>query len=748
MNNRINAVNIAIFPAIGRAAYDEIADLSEQQREAYYKERAQRLKLQKGKHGLSTISFEQRSLSQIHKAITNPGSPINQGKGRAQVTLSALTDFVRVADYDARKYYLLPHAVFAGIPGRKEERNADHYRNKEQMAQPDAVISNYIVVDFDHLEAAGVSLAALREKLAADTEIGLRLLFVSPYGDGLKAVCESKKGFANDAEFKAELKALAAYVNENIIKPWPDLKIDPSGKDICRTCFLCYDPEARLFDNNQTFDSEKHPAPIQEKPKREPVQYQAGGFLDDADAAERLVRKVEEARAAICNEEGDYFKIVTAFSALGERGRELAHRVCSLSDKYDAAQLDTDFDYSRRNYSATANIGVFFAMCKDYGLLLHDPAEMARFSPNKMNYKENYRQGGKGPETAQKPADFSKMWETESEEGILQYIGEDSGGIDTGYYVLNSDNHAEQLKLPADGLTLVCGLPGHCKSVFLRNLALRFAVSQTPGDVLYFSYEESKRKTELRLLNTFIGVELKRGWKNTDVIRDYCKTGGKTDNIDSNKLPEFNEKRRRYQELRASGRLRVYSPDYTAGELVEAVKQYQEHTGRAVSSVFVDYIQFMQSGRDLTRREDILEVATQLLNLAKTGIPVIAAAQLNREVKTPSMMNGGRIAESQDLTRHADTILCLWNSQKADDLDGGLLTQADKIKFSSFVSGTPGQVYLVVSKSRENEPGQWNFLRFDGKTGLIEAHPDGAIDDLPADSAAGGYSTDYDNFQF
>ena len=743
MDNRLNAVNISIFPAIGRVKYNAIADLNEEERKQYYAEN--------GKPGLAVVSNTPVSLRDIYQMITNPAQMIAQGgKGATNATIKDLTEFVRAGDYDTRKYYLLPHAVFAGIPVRVIEDKAGRlakqcYRNKANFnpETPGVVFSNYVIIDLDHLKDAGANLETLRERVAADTEIGARLIFVSPSLDGLKIVCESKRGFSSDDDFKREMAALAHYFNTELLRDIPRLKVDPSGKDICRTCFLCYDAEARLLDAPYMFDSEKHPAPTKEQPRREPVRYQGAGYTDDAEAAEMLVRKVEEARAAICNEEGEYFKVVTSFSALGERGRDLAHRVCSLSDKYDAAALDKDFDYSLTRYGATANIGVFFAMCKDNGIMLYNPAETGQFSRNKMNYKETYNRGEKGPKTA---PNYAFMWEPETEEDIIRYIGEDSGGMGTGYYINSSEGDKEELKLPVDGLTLVCGLPGHCKSVLLRNLALRLALSERPGDILYFSYEESKRKTDLRLLNTLIGEELNRG-RNTDAIRDYCKTG-EDRFITQGAKDTFHEKRAQYQKLRASGKLRVYSPTFTAAELVGAVSAYQENTGRAVSAVLVDYIQFIQSGRDLSRREDILEVATQLLNLAKTGIPVIAAAQLNRETKSPAMLNGSRIAESQDLTRHADTIISLWNSQKAEDMDADGMGKLDNIKFDDFIHGKPGKVYLVVNKSRENEPGQWAILNFNGKTGLIGQHPEGAIDDLPGEDLGGGYTEDFSNFKW
>jgi len=335
------------------------------------------------------------------------------------------------------------------------------------------------------------------------------------------------------------------------------------------------------------------------------------------------------------------------------------------------------------------------------------------------------------------------LFKVETEETIGAEIGATPKGIGTGYYLTTPEGGKVELLIPPGAVTLICGLPGHCKSVLLRNLALRIAAT-LPGDTLYFSYEESKAKTETRLLSAYIGEELQqpgnedRG-SNLRAIEDYYRDG-KTDYITKAKVAIFHQKRAEYMQLRASGKLRVYSPEYTASELVAAINAYRAK--RPVSAIFVDYIQYLKSARNLSRLEELNDIAQSLLNLAKASqIPVIAAAQYNRSVSGPWDLSGGKIAESQDLTRYADTIVGLWNSRKNDDIKSETAEQAAKIKFSDFIEGKPGKLYAILNKSREIEPGAAAIWNFNGKIGLVGESIQ-EFNDLPADDMPGRYTDD------
>lgn len=320
-------------------------------------------------------------------------------------------------------------------------------------------------------------------------------------------------------------------------------------------------------------------------------------------------------------------------------------------------------------------------------------------------------------------------------------------GIGTGYYVF-ADGKRTEIKIPRGQISLVCALPGHCKSTLLLNLALRLAYTEE-GQIIYWTFEESEERTALKFESLNYGDNLNKSWVNIggniDRIKEYHK--GKTDYIGD--LWGFEKSLEELEEMETSGRLKIISEKITSLDFVSALRAHIAQNKSKVSAVFVDYIQIVKSGRNLETRHDIAEALNDFLTFAKeTNIPVIAAAQLNRDAKTPQMMGGRHIAESADLTRYADTILCLWNPIKEDDLDlkeKELNSWKNKedgwyhthMKDFGAEIGKGGSLYVKVTKSRDCESGADAVYKFDGNTKAIGRTPRIAkestkgADDLP-----------------
>ncbi|WP_375582238.1 BT4734/BF3469 family protein [Cyclobacterium xiamenense] len=99
-------------------------------------------------------------------------------------------------------------------------------RNEADLLQH----SGLLALDFDHVE----NIQQLRNLLLEDPMIETELLFVSPSGDGIKWVVAAD---ISEISHKDYFTAVANYV-EHAYK----LKVDQSGKDSCRACFLPHDP--------------------------------------------------------------------------------------------------------------------------------------------------------------------------------------------------------------------------------------------------------------------------------------------------------------------------------------------------------------------------------------------------------------------------------------------------------------------------------------------------------------------------
>lgn len=97
--------------------------------------------------------------------------------------------------------------------------------------------SGLLCIDFDHIQ----DIEGLFNNLLNDSSFETALLFRSPSGEGLKWIIEVNKGnIPHDKFFLAV---------ENYIYTTYGQKIDKTGKDISRACFLCYDPLAYINPN-------------------------------------------------------------------------------------------------------------------------------------------------------------------------------------------------------------------------------------------------------------------------------------------------------------------------------------------------------------------------------------------------------------------------------------------------------------------------------------------------------------------
>lgn len=100
--------------------------------------------------------------------------------------------------------------------------------------------SGYMVIDFDHISGA----KDLVKKLANDEHFETVLAFRSPSGDGVKWIVtlpDIVKPDDTSYTYGEFFRIISNYSRK-----YYGVEADPSGKDICRACFLPYDPEAFL----------------------------------------------------------------------------------------------------------------------------------------------------------------------------------------------------------------------------------------------------------------------------------------------------------------------------------------------------------------------------------------------------------------------------------------------------------------------------------------------------------------------
>ena len=119
-------------------------------------------------------------------------------------------------------------------------------------------LSGYMPVDIDHLESEEEA-KQIRDTMAKDEFLGVALAYVSPSGKGVKLFINIKTeqtGIYERIDGKPlspeEIDKITGWIQEKFhsveyyIKHVYNIEIDKSGKDVCRACFICHDPEAKI----------------------------------------------------------------------------------------------------------------------------------------------------------------------------------------------------------------------------------------------------------------------------------------------------------------------------------------------------------------------------------------------------------------------------------------------------------------------------------------------------------------------
>ena len=692
-----------------------------------------------------------KTLEEIYQMITTDRT-LEENTERLRDTL--LNDGEE--EYRNRKRLLLPSVTFGGVFDYRH-RDPQGYReslqNKlqtetdpQKASQIEKTISllegkkgllspsGLVIIDIDHISRSGVSLEELRSRISSDPETGVRLVFVSPSGDGLKLVCKTDSRIETLSQYEDIYNRLRNYINTT----YPEIEVDKSGKDVTRLCLLPFDSEAIWRDWEDTFHPERHPLPSTRRNSPREDYRDLLREWEDGDGVEEIVRRVEESGRDIAPEYLDYLPLVYAFTALGERGRSLLHRVCRLSPKYNPEETDRDWE-NCLNSGETQSIGYFINLCKESGIDVSFPSR----SSGKTHSRDHRK--GDGVPVSQTPT------ETPPEEKFKDYLtiqdlrsiaSTKREGIKTPYIFKNSQGREENLILPSGALTLVCGKSSHGKSRLLQNLSLQIASEeynrQGEGVVLYFSFEECLLEVVERYANIQVNIPhlSQYGTTNTDVLRDYFQTGT-LNKCPQKDRPDTLKRLSGFTTLYNQGRLRIYyTPDLYSGDLCLLLEYLSSQM--KIKAVFLDYVQAIyKEGYRKDRREELREICKEINKTAiSLDIPIILSAQLNRETPNPSEMSGDNIAESADITRYANTILLLWDSAKERDIRGGKSAylntpEGQRLQSRGFNLGESGKLFAVLSKNRGGTPDIESILEYVPETGRISSNEDLPQGDSP-----------------
>lgn len=109
------------------------------------------------------------------------------------------------------------------------------YRNADRLINH----TPYLVIDIDDL-ASETEARQLMQRFIADPYVETELCFVSPKGRGVKWIISLPEWW-QPLPFKQQFEAARMHVVFHY-----GVAVDASGSDVCRACFLPYDPKCYI----------------------------------------------------------------------------------------------------------------------------------------------------------------------------------------------------------------------------------------------------------------------------------------------------------------------------------------------------------------------------------------------------------------------------------------------------------------------------------------------------------------------
>jgi len=208
--------------------------------------------------------------------------------------------------------------------------------------------SGYLCLDFDNLDDPKES----KKIIASDKNISPLLLFISPSGHGLKVVVPINIKWASQAGY---VDAFAWYFRKEY-----GMKLDTTCKDVCRACFLSYDPEAiyREDVSSNCFDPRKY---LHDKHDSD--------FYSASDDIEELIQRVMISHIDITPTYEIWRNVGFGLAnSFGEAGREYFQQISRFYPGYTQEETDRQYTACLRSKGSGITIASVYKAAKDAGI--------------------------------------------------------------------------------------------------------------------------------------------------------------------------------------------------------------------------------------------------------------------------------------------------------------------------------------------------------------------------------------------
>jgi replicative DNA helicase len=329
-------------------------------------------------------------------------------------------------------------------------------------------------------------------------------------------------------------------------------------------------------------------------------------------------------------------------------------------------------------------------------------------------------------------ASLDEINRTLTYDDLFNVFSKGSTDIPTGYQ-MNDPGSKEffELHLPAGALSVIAGRTSHRKTGLCMNICLNVATKrQVSGDVYFFSYEESREVIYLKFLSLhsetpLIGVNNDK--PSSRPVREFKKYYQENGQV-NDKGKNIDRLAKRFEnDVIKTGRLKISEPRMKITELCRAIMQLKDHGNPGL--IAVDYLQLLrhEEAGSKSRQAELMDVCEALREVAvTTGLPILLAAQFNRDVKQEEDIESYHIRESGDIEQTANLVIGIWDRafSRERKSTGNGAGGKDKPPLQRQRNGEPakpqpGKLYVEVLKGRDIGTGAWSIMNYTGQTGKI-----------------------------
>ena len=300
---------------------------------------------------------------------------------------------------------------------------------------------------------------------------------------------------------------------------------------------------------------------------------------------------------------------------------------------------------------------------------------------------------------------FEELFRPMQEAHLHMHLSQRLDSLATGYKI-DAEN---PLLLPSGAISIVAAPTGHGKTAMLINLAIN--AIKNKAETYFFSYEESDSDIAVKMLNTYANINDLSQNNRRSIASFYQNSTEPYKFIAAHRRDLFLEQKNDFHSHLASGLLNIQYVDYDIDRLIASIYYLKEYRNPAV--IIIDYIQLLRDSGQKTqaRQEELKRICLKLKDCAvNTGLPIVCAAQFNREIKGEAQLSPIAIGEAGDIERIASLIIGVWNRKFSS------WNRDEEIKISKEVNS---EFYLKILKNRDGRAGDTAILNFNGNTGKI-----------------------------